>query len=80
MTSQQCLGLATKIVEEQSDWFKDGAGTELIQEVLTFEVPDTYNKLGLPVSADSGEPVGFRLIEGLAGDCKFGICSFMPFT
>ena len=79
MTSQQCLDLATEIVKEQSDWFKDGADTKLNPEKLAVEVADTYYALALPVSADSVEPEGSRFIEGLAGGCKFGNCSFAPF-
>ena len=79
MTSQQCLDLATEIVKEQSDWFKDGADTKLIQEELAVEVADTYYALAMPVSADSTEPEGSRFIEGLAGGCQFGICSFVSF-
>ena len=73
MTYQGCTELATDIVRDKPDWFKDGAGTNLVPEQHDVNLPSemAYYKLGLPVSADDANVEGSKIITGIAGDCKF---------
>ena len=75
MMPEDCFNLASKIVEEKPDWFKDGKDTTLARE--EHEVAESgkgmaYYKLGLPVLAGSDAATdGSRFVSGVAGDCKF---------
>ena len=71
MTSQQCFEFAQNIVLEKSEWFKDGANTKLNPEEHQTNAENLYYRIGLPVSADDNRGPGERIVQGLAGDCKF---------
>ena len=72
MTSDECLKLAQGIVQEKSEWFKDGANTNLNSEEHQANLAENpYYSIGLPVSADDNRNPGERIVQGLAGDCMF---------
>ena len=74
MTPDKCFNLASKIVEEMPDWFKDGKDTTLdLEDHVIAESGEgmAYYKLGLPVLADNFASDGSRFVTGVAGDCKF---------
>ena len=75
MMPEDCLILASNVVKEKPDWFKDGKDTTLDLEEHEVAVPGermAYYKLGLPVLADRDvAPDGSRFVSGVAGDCKF---------